>query len=39
MLPRRELLEGSRRAAELEPLLAAAELALRTWKPVWSGFL
>jgi photosystem II S4 domain protein len=39
MLPRRELLEGSHRAAELEPLLAAAELALRTWDPVWSGFL
>jgi photosystem II S4 domain protein len=39
MLPTRELLEGSRRAAELEPLLAAAEQALRTRKPVWSGFL
>jgi photosystem II S4 domain protein len=39
MLPRRELLEGSRRVAELEPLLAAAERALHTWEPVWSGFL
>jgi photosystem II S4 domain protein len=39
MLPRRELLEGSRRVAELEPLLAAAERALLTWEPVWSGFL
>ena len=39
MLPRRELLEGSRRGAELEPLLAAAERALLTWEPVWSGFL
>jgi photosystem II S4 domain protein len=39
MLPRRELLEGSRRVAELEPLLAAAERSLLTWEPVWSGFL
>lgn len=39
MLPRRELLEGSRRVAELEPLLAAADRALHTWEPEWSGFL
>jgi len=39
MLPRRELLEGSRRVADLEPLLALAERALLTWEPVWSGFL
>jgi photosystem II S4 domain protein len=39
MLPRRELLQGSPRAGELEPLIAAAEQALRTWEPVWSGFL
>jgi len=39
MLPRRELLEGSRRVAELEPLLALAERALLTWEPAWSGFL
>jgi photosystem II S4 domain protein len=39
MLPRRELLEGSRRAAELEPLISAAEQALRTWEPHWTPFL
>ncbi|MEB3323000.1 MAG: photosystem II S4 domain protein [Synechococcaceae cyanobacterium] len=38
-LPRRELLEGSRRREELEPLVAAAERALRTWEPVWTPFL
>jgi photosystem II S4 domain protein len=39
MLPRRELLEGSRRAADLEPLIDAAEQALRTWEPRWTPFL
>jgi photosystem II S4 domain protein len=39
MLPRRELLEGSRRAAELEPLIHEAEQALRTWEPLWTAFL
>ncbi len=39
MLPRRELLEGSFRTRELEPLVAAAEQALRTWEPVWTPFL
>ncbi len=39
MLPRRELLEGSRRTEELEPLIAAAEQALRTWEPQWTPFL
>lgn len=38
-LPRQELLRGCARAAELEPLIEAAETALRTWEPVWSGFL
>jgi photosystem II S4 domain protein len=39
MLPRGELLEGSRRSADLEPLITMAETALRTWKPIWSDFL
>jgi hypothetical protein len=39
MLPRGELLEGSRRSADLEPLITMAETALRTWEPIWSGFL
>lgn len=39
MLPRDELLKGSRRSAALLPLIALAEQALRTWEPVWSGFV
>ncbi|MFM9111624.1 MAG: photosystem II S4 domain protein [Prochlorococcaceae cyanobacterium] len=39
MLPRRDLLGRSRRPEALEPLIAAAETALRTWEPVWSPFL
>jgi photosystem II S4 domain protein len=39
-MPLRETLsEGSPRALDLEPVLAAAEAALRTWQPVWTGFL
>ena len=39
MIPRRDLLAGSERSAELEPVLEAAERALRRWEPAWSGFL
>jgi photosystem II S4 domain protein len=39
MLPRRDLLEGSRHAVELEAVIDAAEQALRTWEPVWTPFL
>jgi len=39
MLPRRTLLEGAPDPAALEPLIAAAEQALRTWQPVWTPFL
>lgn len=39
MLPRRELIEGAADAAALEPVIAAAEEALRTWQPVWTPFL
>jgi photosystem II S4 domain protein len=39
MLPRRQLLEGSRHPAALEVVLDAAETALRTWEPHWTGFL
>ena len=39
MLPREELLQGSRRPEELQPLIALADEALRTWEPVWSGFV
>ena len=39
MLPRQALLAGQPRAAELEPLLQAAERALRTWQPMRTGFL
>ncbi|MCP9928960.1 photosystem II S4 domain protein [Cyanobium sp. CH-040] len=39
MLPRRQLLEGSRHPAALEAVLDAAETALRTWEPTWTGFL
>jgi len=39
MLPRKELLEGAPDPAALEPVIAAAEEALRTWTPVWTDFL
>jgi len=39
MLLRETLPEGSPWALALEPVLAAAETALRTWQPVWTGFL
>jgi photosystem II S4 domain protein len=39
MLPRQELLQGSRNPGALEAVLAAAEEALRTWQPSWTGFL
>jgi photosystem II S4 domain protein len=39
MLPRRELLEGSRHPLALEGLLTLAETALRTWEPQASAFL
>ncbi len=39
MLPRRDLLEGSRHPQELEALLALAETTLRSWEPQASGFL
>jgi RNA-binding protein YlmH len=39
MLPRRDLLEGSRHPEALEALFSLAETALRTWEPQVSGFL
>ena len=39
MLPRRKLLEGAPDAAALEPVITAAEEALRTWQPVRTPFL
>lgn len=39
LLHHQELLQGSRRQAELVPLLQAAETALRTWEPQWSALL
>ena len=39
MLPRQSLLEGSPNAEALGPVLDAAERALRTWEPQWTGFL
>jgi len=39
MLPREELLKGSRQAEGLADLIDGAEQALRTWEPVWSGFV
>ena len=39
MLPRDQLLKGSQRSAALAPLLDRAEQALRTWEPVWTGFV
>jgi len=39
MLPRRELMSGSRHPAELAAVLDQAEAALRTWEPRWTLFL
>lgn len=39
MLPREELLKGCRQPEELTGLIELAEEALRTWEPVWSGFV
>jgi photosystem II S4 domain protein len=39
MLPRLELLQGSRQPQLLEPLIASAETVLRTWQPQWTPFL
>lgn len=39
MLPRRELLAGSRHPEALAALLDGAEQALRTWQPCWSDFV
>jgi photosystem II S4 domain protein len=39
MLPREALLQGSRDPEALVPLITLAEEALRTWEPVWSGFV
>ena len=33
------LLQGSSRRQELQPILAAAETALRTWEPTWTPLL
>ena len=39
MEPRPDPSEAAPPAAGLEPVLAAAEHCLRTWEPVWTGFL
>lgn len=39
MLPRLELLQGSRQPQLLAPLIASAETVLRTWQPQWTPFL
>lgn len=39
MLPRRDLLAGSLHPLELEAVISAADEALRTWEPVWTGFV
>lgn len=39
MLPRHELLEAARHPEELAGVIAAAELALRTWEPAWTPFV
>ena len=39
LLPRQDLLAGSRDPAALESVVDAAETALRTWEPCWSGFV
>jgi photosystem II S4 domain protein len=39
MLPQRDLLVGSQHPKELAAVLTAADRALRTWEPVWTGFV
>ncbi len=39
LLPRSALLQGSRDPAALAALIEKAELALRSWEPVWTGFV
>ena len=39
LLPEEALLEGSKRRAELRLVLIAAEAALRTWEPQWTGLV
>ena len=39
LLPRDALVQGSRDPDALTALIRLAEQALRTWEPVWSGFL
>ncbi|MEB3320826.1 MAG: photosystem II S4 domain protein [Cyanobium sp.] len=39
MLPRSDLLAGSRHADQLTPVLDQVETALRTWEPCWTPFL
>jgi photosystem II S4 domain protein len=39
MPPRADWLEGSRDPAALASVLDAADTALRTWEPCWTGFL
>ena len=39
MLPQRDLLEGSQHPQELAAVVAAADQALRTWEPMWTGFI
>jgi|LakMenEpi03Aug12_release.lakeMendotaPanAssembly.Ray.scaffolds.fasta_scaffold14348_3 photosystem II S4 domain protein len=39
MLPRDDLLVGCGQPQELAALIDLAEQALRTWEPVWSGFI
>lgn len=39
MLPREALLQSSRDPKGLAPLITLAEEALRTWEPLWSGFV
>jgi len=39
LLPRQALLAGSRDPVALDAVLAAAETALRTWEPCWTGFV
>jgi photosystem II S4 domain protein len=39
LLPRHNLLAGSRDPAALGSVMDAAETALRTWEPCWSGFV
>lgn len=39
LLPRHDLLAGSRDPAALGSVVDAAETALRTWEPCWTGFV